>query len=173
MRPSLQQWRDTGWLTPFQPIAEETAGQLREVDRELADARQNISTESGFVIACNAALRPATIALSAAGFRASREQRHYRTIAALPLVIGDQVGEIGAFLDRCRVKRNALTYESPGAISRAEADELVSPVRASSSRSWSAGLKPSTQNRDGPRPPRWPWRRRRAGNPPIPPFRLA
>lgn len=32
------------------------------------------------------------------------------------------------FLDHCRVKRNDVTYESVGAISTAEADELVSSV---------------------------------------------
>lgn len=127
-KATLQDWAEHGWLSPYQPTAQEVANQLREVDRELSDAGQNISADSRFVIAYNAALRLAAVALSAASFRASREQRHYRTIVSLPVVIGGELSEMTEFLDHCRVKRNDVTYESVGAISTAEADELVSSV---------------------------------------------
>lgn len=87
-----------------------------------------MKTDTRFVIAYNAALRLASVALSPSGFRASREQRYYRTIAVLLLVIGSQLSEMANFLDHCRVKRNDVTYESVGVISPAEADELVSTV---------------------------------------------
>lgn len=60
-KATLRDWAEHGWLTPYQPTAQEVANQLREVDRELSDANQNISADSRFVIAYNAALRLAWI----------------------------------------------------------------------------------------------------------------
>lgn len=57
-----------------------------------------------------------------------REQKHYRTIMALPLIFGSDILELAEFFDRCRVKRHAVTYESVTAISNAEADDLVKAV---------------------------------------------
>jgi len=65
------------------------------------------------------------VALATAGFRATRDQKHYRTIAALPLVLGPDVQELAAFLDTCRGKRHELTYEASDAVSHEEADALV------------------------------------------------
>ena len=74
------------------------------------------------------ALRLCSVVLHASGYRASREQKHYRTIMALPLVFGLDILELAEFFDRCRVKRHAVTYESVSAISNAEADDLVKAV---------------------------------------------
>lgn len=41
-KATLQDWAEHGWLSPYQPTAQEVANQLREVDRELSDAGQNI-----------------------------------------------------------------------------------------------------------------------------------
>jgi hypothetical protein len=48
----------------------------------VTDAKKDLSPSWRFAIADNAALRLCTAALQTAGYRATRDQRHYRTIAA-------------------------------------------------------------------------------------------
>lgn len=74
-------------------------------------------------IAYNAALQAATAALAAAGYRAAREQHHYRTIQSLALTIGWPAGKIDRF-DRFRKKRNIGGYEIAGIVSEPEALEM-------------------------------------------------
>jgi hypothetical protein len=68
------------------------------------------------------------VALGAAGYRATRDQKHYRTIAALPLILGSGVQELAGFLDQCRTKRHDVTYEALSAVSDREAAELIKAV---------------------------------------------
>ncbi len=96
---------------------------------DLADARKDISPAWRFAIAYNAALRLATAALEGSGYRVSRDQKHYRTIAALPLILGPGAEELSAFLDGCRAKRHDVTYETLSAVTDEEADELIEAVR--------------------------------------------
>ena len=102
---SLEAWLANRWLSPHAPDP-------REI-KELLDA---------------AAPRLSTAALQAAGYRASRDQKHYRTIAALPFILGPAAQELTEFLDRCRTKRHDVTYESLSSISNPEADELIEAV---------------------------------------------
>ena len=62
------------------------------VQRDLTDAaREEISTDWRFNIAYNAGLQLATVVLYASGYRAGRgESKHYRTIQALPLIMGKE-----------------------------------------------------------------------------------
>jgi len=66
--------------------------------------------------------------LQVAGYRASRDQKHYRTITALPLLLGPDAGELSAFLDSCRTKRHEVTYESVSAVTESEVEELIKAV---------------------------------------------
>lgn len=66
--------------------------------------------------------------LAAAGYRAERDNKHYRTIAALPLILGSGSQELAGFLDRCRSMRHDVTYEGVRSISAAEARELIEAV---------------------------------------------
>jgi uncharacterized protein (UPF0332 family) len=122
---SLEEWLANRWLTRFQLTDLERQKLLLAAERELRDAKLDLSPGSRFAIAYNAALRLCTVALATAGFRATRDQKHYRTIAALPLVLGPDVQELAAFLDTCRGKRHELTYEASDAVSHEEADALV------------------------------------------------
>lgn len=126
---SLVTWEVNGWLRPHSIAPKEMAMLLRAARADLADAGVDISPEWRFAIASNAALRFCTAALAAAGYRAAREQKHYRTIAALPLILGDEVQELTRFLDTCRTKRHEVTYEGVAAISESEAQELFEAVR--------------------------------------------
>ena len=101
---------------------------LDAVERDLHDAGQRLSSGWRFAIAYTSALRLSSVALFASGYRAERDHKHYRTIAALPLVLGPDVAELAQFLDTCRSKRHEVTYESATAVSEAEADELIGAV---------------------------------------------
>ena len=126
---TLSRWVDNGWLRTHVSSPEELAALLAAADADLHDARTDgLSPAWAFNIAYNAALHLCTAALAAAGFRAERDAKHYRTIAALPLVIGDEARDSAAFLDTCRTMRNDVTYEGVRVISRAEADELITAV---------------------------------------------
>jgi hypothetical protein len=61
---------------------------LAIVDRDPRDAEGNISADRRFGIACNGALKLCAILLHASGYRPENLQ-HYRTIAALPLILGE------------------------------------------------------------------------------------
>jgi hypothetical protein len=106
---SLESWLANGWLVRHVASAQETRDLLDAAARDLADANEDLSPSWRLAIAYNAALRLCTAALQAAGYRASRDQRHYRTIAALPLVLGVEAQEIARFLDICRTPSHSST----------------------------------------------------------------
>lgn len=125
---SLETWRANGWLTRHTASPQETADLLAAAARDLTDAKKDLSPSWRFAIAYNAALRLCTAPLQTAGYRASRDQRHYRTIAALPLLLGPGAQELADFLDSCRTKRHDVTYESLSAVTEAEAAEVIEAV---------------------------------------------
>jgi len=61
--------------------------------------------------------------LVASGFRAAREQHHYRTIQSLALTIDWPAAKVDRF-DRLRKKRNIGGYETAGVVSGQEAAEM-------------------------------------------------
>jgi len=117
-----------GWLTRHEATPRDTADLIDAARRDLADARKDIAPAWRFAIAYNAALRLGTAALQTAGYRATRDQKHYRTIAALPLILGQDVQELADFLDQCRTKRHDVTYEALSAVSDGEVKELIAAV---------------------------------------------
>ena len=125
---SLETWLANGWITRHVASPRDLRDLLDAAGAHLADTRKDLSPAWRFAIAYNAALRLCTAALQAAGYRATREQKHYRTIAALPLVLGSEARELGEFLDGCRSKRHDVTYESLTAITDSEAAELIKAV---------------------------------------------
>jgi len=121
---SLTDWRRNSWLVAHQSSPEEIASLLALVGRDLANATvAGLADDWKFNIAYNAALQAATAALAAAGFRAAREQHHYRTVQSLALTIGWPSAKVGRF-DRFRKKRNIIGYEKAGAVSAREAQEM-------------------------------------------------
>jgi hypothetical protein len=108
------------------PLAQkEIAGLLAIVDRDLSDARQDISSDWQFGIAYNAALKLCTILLNASGFRPEKTLQHYRVIQALPLILGIQRKADAEYLDTCRIKRNTVEYDYVGGATKKEAHELI------------------------------------------------
>jgi hypothetical protein len=125
---TLQQWAENGWLEPHATSAVEIANLLAIVDRDLADAGEGISPDWRFGIAYNAALKLCTILLYAEGYRAARTLQHYRTIQALPLILGLQHRRDANYLDACRKKRNIVEYDYVGGATGDEALELAAYV---------------------------------------------
>ena len=122
---TLKDWLENRWLKPHRVNHKEVAGLLSIVDRDIKDAGAALSADWRFAIAYNAALKLCTILLHAEGYRAAHDLQHYRTIAAMPLILGDSKAADAEYLDTCRKKRNIVEYERAGSISVTEADELL------------------------------------------------
>ncbi len=52
-------------------------------------------------------------------------QAHYRTLAALPIILGDDRKDDAEYLESCRRKRNIVEYDRVGGATDTEADELI------------------------------------------------
>jgi hypothetical protein len=126
---TLEGWFENGWLKRHETSPAEIRMQLESADSDLANAEKDLSPAWQFAIAYNAGLRLCSVALLASGYVAERDQKHYRTIAALPQILGSGVTELAGFLDGCRTKRHDVTYESAAAISESESAELIVAVR--------------------------------------------
>lgn len=126
---SLKQWADNGWLKPHQTSREEIGNLLAIVDRDLEDAEGGISLDWRFNIAYNAALKLCTILLYAKGYRPAHGLQHYRTIAALPLILGHHKKTDTEYLNACRMKRHTAEYDRAGVASEQDAKELLEFTR--------------------------------------------
>src|SRR5438046_9387631 len=107
MSMSLEQWAKNGWLRSHKTSRREIANLLAIVDRDLKDAEKgDISADWQFGIAYNAALKLCTILLHASGYRPEKSLVHYRTLQALPLMLGYHRQAAANSLDACRNKWN-------------------------------------------------------------------
>ncbi len=123
---SLEIWSKNGWLRPYRTSRSQIAELFAIVHRDLEDARtERLSTDWQFGIAYNAALKLCTILLYAEGYRPEKNLAHYRTLQALPLILGTERQGDADYLDACRSKRNTAEYDSAGRIGPEEARELV------------------------------------------------
>ena len=120
----LQQWASNGWLRPHQTNKQQVTDLLAIVERDLADSESDLSPDWQFGIAYNAALKLCTVLLYARGYRPEKNLAHYRTLQALPLILGAERVDDSDYLDACRAKRNTAEYDAAGTISQSEADEL-------------------------------------------------
>ena len=122
---SLTQWAANGWLRAHQTSPHEIEDLLAIVRRDLADAAGDISADWRFGIAYNAALKLCTILVHASGFRPEKTLQHYRTLQALPLILGPERKSDAEYLDACRIKRNTVEYDRAGGATCKEAEELI------------------------------------------------
>lgn len=120
----LQQWAANGWLRPHQTTRQQISDLLAIVDRDLADSTRGLSTDWQFGIAYNAVLKLCTILLYASGYRPEKNLAHYRTLQALPIILGPSRSADADYLDACRAKRNTAEYDMIGTVGQSEADEL-------------------------------------------------
>jgi len=127
---SLEQWFSNGWLRRHQSSPQEIANLFNIVGRDLQDAETDaLSADWKFGIAYNAALKLCTVLISAEGFRPEKTLQHYRTLLALPLILGEARKADAEYLDTCRAKRNTVEYDRAGIVSDADAAELIEFTR--------------------------------------------
>ena len=129
MKMTLNQWMNNGWLRRHKTSRKEIENLVMIVDRDLKDAKGGISDDWRFGIAYNAALKLCTILLYAEGFRAEKTLQHYRTIQALPLILGNKRKDDAEYLNSCRSKRNIVEYDYVGGVTGHDADELIEFVK--------------------------------------------
>ena len=70
------------------------------------------------------------ILLYSEGYEAERNLQHYRTIQALPKILGSGKNDDTVYLDTCRAKRNTAEYDSVGVATDRESDELINFVKS-------------------------------------------
>jgi hypothetical protein len=122
---TLDQWLSNAWLKAVPPSRQEIANLLAIVDRDMKDATGAISSDWQFGIAYNAALKLCAVLLRAEGYRAAHGLQHYRTIMAMPLILGASRNADANYLDACRTKRNKVEYDYVGGATAKDASELV------------------------------------------------
>lgn len=123
---SLTNWASNGWLKTHQTTCQEIRQLLEIVDRDLTDSQQKgLSADWRLGIAYNAALKLCTIILYSQGYRPEKSLAHYRTLQALPLIMGSDRAADANYLNVCRIKRNSVEYDYVGGATDADADELI------------------------------------------------
>jgi len=126
---TLNQWMNNGWLRRHKTSQKEIENLVLIIDRDLKDVKGGISDDWRFGIAYNAALKLCTILLYAEGFKAEKTLQHYRTIQALPLILGNKRKDDAEYLNSCRSKRNIVEYDYVGGVTEHDADELIEFVK--------------------------------------------
>jgi uncharacterized protein (UPF0332 family) len=122
---TLQNWLEYGWLRAHKSSKKEISDLFQIIDRDLQDAAGDISADWRFGIAYNAALKLCTILLYAEGYRPEKTLQHFRTIQALPLILGKKHEKDAKYLDTCRNKRNVAEYDYVGGVTEEDVSELV------------------------------------------------
>src|SRR3954470_6612373 len=126
---SLERWANNGWLRPHRTSTQEIADLLAIVERDIADAGGDVSADWRFGIAYNGALKLCTILLHASGYRPEKNLQHYRTITAMPLILGADRQDDADYLDVCRTKRNTVEYDRAGAATETDEVELIALLK--------------------------------------------
>jgi uncharacterized protein (UPF0332 family) len=93
---------------------------------DLRDAKlKGLSVDRKFATAYNAALQSATILLYCSRYKPRGIGHHFVVFQAMKDIMGKAYYDLADYFDACRAKRNITDYDYAGAISKAEAQELV------------------------------------------------
>jgi len=123
---SLEDWLKNSWIRRHITSKDEIRNLILIVERDIQDAKlKEVSADWRFGIVYNAALKLCTILLYSKGYRPERSLAHFRTIKALPLILGKDKENDSNYLDACRIKRNTVEYDYAGGATDIEADELI------------------------------------------------
>jgi hypothetical protein len=122
---SLKTWCDAGWIHAVPADPELVSRLLESAKDNLRQCRlEGLSPEWRLIIAYTVILNAATAALSASGYRADRDQHHFRTLQSLEYTVGLQPAVLRQ-LDGFRKKRHVSTYDPAGSVSDLEVREIV------------------------------------------------
>jgi hypothetical protein len=113
-------------VEPHTTSRAEIDGLRAAVERNLRDAAvRTISADNRFGIAYDAALLAVKMVVACAGYRVTGRGAHRTLFEALQLAMGPSQSRTAGYLDRCRRKRNDLSYDAADVVSETEADELL------------------------------------------------
>ena len=100
------------------------------IRRNLRDAAlPGLSADNKFGLAYEAGLLLAKMAVACAGYRVKGQGAHQTTFIAVKIAIGSSIAKTTSYLDRCRRKRNEISYDMAGLASDTEAAELVAEMK--------------------------------------------
>jgi hypothetical protein len=96
------------------------------VARNLRDAALGaLSADNRFGLAYEAALPLAKMAIACSGYRVKGQGAHQTTFAAFPLILGPSVQKMASYFDRCRRKRNEISYDMADVVTDTEVEEIL------------------------------------------------
>jgi len=123
--------RDKNLVERHETSKEELADLRSAVKRNLRDAAiPQLSADNRFGLAYEAALLLAKMAIACAGYRVKGQGAHHTTFAALKLVLGAEINQTANYLERCRRKRNKLSYDAAGVATDQDATEILAAAAA-------------------------------------------
>lgn len=123
---SWKQLLDERRVEPHTTSRAEIESLRAAVERNLKDAAvRTISADNRFGIAYDAALLVVKLVVACAGYRVKGWGAHRTSFEALQLAMGPGHSRTAGYLDRCRRKRNDLSYDAADVVSETEADELL------------------------------------------------
>jgi hypothetical protein len=100
------------------------------VARNLQDAAIDaLSADNRFGLAYEAALLVAKMAIACAGYRVKGQGAHQTTFLALQLVLGPSAEKTASYFDRCRRKRNEISYDMADVATDTEVKEILSKAQ--------------------------------------------
>jgi uncharacterized protein (UPF0332 family) len=124
---SLERLFNQNKLKTHRTSKKEIANLLRVIKRDLRDAKiKGLSVDRKFATTYNAALQMATILLCCRGYKPRGVGHHFIVFQAMKEIMGEEYYDLADYFDACRAKRNLTDYDYAGAISRTEAQELMS-----------------------------------------------
>lgn len=128
---SFERLLGDGSLRRHRTSREEIAELLATAARDLADAGVvGLSTDRRFILLYEAALSYSTIALAAEGYRTVSSGHHVTVLTSIPMVLGEELGQLADYLLLCRRLRHEALYERVAVVVQSEADELAEAVVA-------------------------------------------
>jgi len=152
---SLQRFLKAKRLARVKPTPAEIAGLLETAEQDLADAATaGLSADGKFLFGYGAAQALAAAVVRAAGYK-TRGQGHHQTLFAILGILMATEKATARYFDKCREKRNRISYERPRQATATESDEVVKEATAFRGKvqAWLAANHPALLPPAPPKPP--------------------
>ena len=123
---NLKDLLNQGKLRAHKTSKKEINNLITIIRRDIKDSKiEDLSPDRRFACAYNAVLQLATIILYCNGYKPEGTGHHFTVFQTMKMIMGNNYYELADYFDSCRSKRNITDYDYVGAISDAEAEELI------------------------------------------------
>lgn len=128
---SFDKWLRDGLLARQRVPLPQVEKLLGQAVRDLETARANLSIaeEATYLFAYLAMLRTGRAILFLYGFRPKGMGQHKTVVEVSGMVLGQAFRDLTASFEKMRRKRNELTYEVGGLLSRSDAERALATAR--------------------------------------------